>query len=247
MAVVFTLHLPGTTTEQFDAVNAHLMEALAGPPEGLILHLETPTADGVTVMDVWRSQEDFERFAPDVLMPALAAQGIAMSAPPEFRPVHTLFGAAVDETDYAALAATFYDAFTRNDPNVTEMFTEDFVDHEEIPGIPNTRDGVQQWLAMMHGAFSDLTMTAEDVVGLHGTATARVRMTGRHTGEFMGIPPTGRDVAVEGLDLVKLGPDGRCTEHWGFSDQAGLLAQLGASIPQQAAQAQPAPAQSDAG
>jgi predicted ester cyclase len=244
MAVVFTLHLPGTTTEQFDAVNASLMEALGGPPEGLLMHLESPTADGVTVIDVWRSQEDFERFAPDVLMPTLAAQGIAMSEPPEFRPVHTLFGGAIDETDYSALAARFYDAFTRNDPDVTDMFTEDFVDHEEIPGIPNTRDGVSQWLGMMHAAFSDLKMAAEDVVGLHGTAAARVRMTGRHTGEFMGIAPTGREVSVEGLDLVKLDDDGRAREHWGFSDQGALLTQLGVSIPQQASQ--PSEARADA-
>lgn len=239
MPVVFTLHLPGTTPEQFDAVNAGLMEALGGPPEGLLMHLETPTADGVTVIDVWRSAEDFERFAPDVLMPQLAAQGIAMSSPPEFQPVHTIFGSAIDETDYAALAKTFYDAFTRNDPNVRDLFTEDFVDHEEIPGIPANRDGVSQWLAMMHGAFSDLEMSAEDVVGRQGTAACRIRMTGKHTGDFMGIPPTGREVSVEGIDLVKLAADGRCREHWGFTDQAGLMAQLGVSIPAQAAQAEP--------
>lgn len=247
MPVVFTLHVPGTTTEQFDAVNTSLMEALGGSPEGLLMHLETPAEDGVMVIDVWRSREDFERFAPDVLMPSLAAQGITLSGAPEFRPVHTMFGSAVDETDYQALADGFYAAFTRNDPNVIEMFTEDFVEHEDIPGIPKTREGVVQWLAMMHGAFSDLTMTAEDVVGLHGTGASRVRMTGRHTGEFLGIPATGRDVSVEGLDFVKLAPDGRCSEHWGLTDMAGLMAQLGVVIPAQAEGTQSAPAGSEAG
>jgi steroid delta-isomerase-like uncharacterized protein len=247
MAVVFTLHMPGTTTEQFDAVNASLMETLGGPPEGLFMHLEAPTEDGVMIVDVWRSKEDFERFAPDVLMPALAAQGITLSAEPDFRAVHAMFGKAVDETDYKALAASFYDAFSRNDPNVTEMFTEDYVEHEELPGIPPTREGVAQWLAMMHGAFSNLTMSTEDAVGLHGTGASRVRMTGKHTGEFLGIPATGREVSVESLDFVKMTPDGRCSEHWGITDMAGLMAQLGVTIPAQAESASPAPARSDAG
>ncbi len=234
MAVVFTLELPGATTDQLASVNEALFAALGGkPPEGLLMHLEAPSSAGITVIDVWNSVEEFERFAPDTLIPALMANGIEMSAPPEFRPVQTMFGSAVDETDYTALARTFYDAFTRNDPNVTEMMTEDFVEHEEIPGIPPTRDGVRQWLDMMHGAFSDLTMTAEEVVGSHGTGAVRVRTSGRHTGDFMGIPPTGRAISVEGIDFVKLTDDGRCREHWGLTDQAGLMAQLGVVIPSQ--------------
>jgi steroid delta-isomerase-like uncharacterized protein len=197
------------------------------------MHLETPSPTGVTVIDVWTSAEEFERFAPDTLIPALTANGIEMTAPPEFRPVHAMFGSAVDETDYAALAKKFYDAFTRNDSDVTDLMTEDFVEHEEIPGIPATRDGVRQWLEMMHGAFSDLTMTAEEAVGLHGTGAVRVRTSGRHTGEFMGIPATGREISVEGIDFVKLTEDGRCREHWGLTDMAGLMAQLGVGIPTQ--------------
>ena len=234
MPVVFTLELPGVTSEQLDAVNAALFEALDGPPQGLIAHVETPSADGFTVIDIWDSAEDFDRFAPDALMPALSANGVAMPAPPEFRTVHTLFGSGIDDADYRALAEGFYDAFTRNDPGVADMFTEDFVEHEEVPGIPPTREGVVQWLAMMHAAFEDLTFTPLDIVGLHGKGACHLRMSGRHVGEFAGIAPTGRSFSIEGIDYVVLTPDGRCREHWGFTDQAGMMAQLGVGIPQQA-------------
>jgi len=238
MAVVFTLELPGVTAEQLDRTNQILLDELGAPPAGLILHVESPSAAGMTVVDVWESQEQFESFAQSTLMPALTSTGIAMNEPPQFRPVHSMMGSGLDPTDYDAVARTFYDAFTRNDPNVTDLFTEDFVDHEEFPGIPPNRDGVRQWLALMHGAFSDLRMTLEEAVGHSGTGAARIRMTGRHTGEFLGMPATGRDVDIQGIDMVKLEPDGRCSEHWGITDQVGLMTQIGAIPAQPEAPAQ---------
>jgi steroid delta-isomerase-like uncharacterized protein len=233
MAVVFTLDLPGVTAAQLARTNEILLAERGGPPAGLILHLESPSDGGMRVIDIWETPEEFETFAQTTLMSALETAGITPSAPPEFRPVTTMFGSSVDETDYSALAATFYGAFSRNDPNVRELFTEDFVDHEDFPGVTPDRDGVAQWLAIMHSAFSGLTMTAQDTVGRHGTAAARVRMTGKHTGAFLGVPATGRDVDVEAVDLVKLDAEGRCREHWGVLDVMGLLNQLGA-IPAQA-------------
>jgi predicted ester cyclase len=84
----------------------------------------------------------------------------------------------------------------------------------------------------MHGAFSDFTLTPLEVTGMHGTAAVRFRMSGKHTGEFQGMPATGRDVSIEGVDIVKLGMDLKAREHWGFVDEVGLLTQLGA-IPEQ--------------
>jgi steroid delta-isomerase-like uncharacterized protein len=235
MTVCFTLELPGVTQAQLAEVNQDLMDALLGaPPKGLISHLEAPRPDGITVIDVWDSPQDFDAFAGTYLMPALTRAGVHMQDTPEFREVTTLYGNGVDRTDYAALAQTFYDAMNRKDPALLEMFAEDYVEHDEFPGIPQTREGVQQWLEVMHGAFSDLTITPLEVVGMHGTAAARFRISGRHTGEFQGMPATGRDVSVEGVDIVKLAEDGRAREHWGYMDEVGLLTQLGA-IPAQGA------------
>jgi len=233
MTVCFTLELPGVTPEQLGMVNTDLLEAVGGsPPKGLISHLEMPGKDGITVIDVWDSQEDFERFATTTLMPAMTRAGVTMPATPEFREVSTLFGNGVDTLDYPSLAGAFYDAMNRKDPALLDLFTEDFVEHEEIPGIPPTRDGVMQWLEMMHGAFSGFTLTPLEVTGMHGTAAARFRMSGKHTGEFQGMPATGRDVSVEGVDIVKLDENLKAREHWGYVDEVGLLTQLGA-IPEQ--------------
>ena len=55
------------------------------PPEGLIVHVLTDTADGVHVVDVWESQEDFQRFNDERLMPAmqqtLTERGVSIEGP----------------------------------------------------------------------------------------------------------------------------------------------------------------------
>jgi steroid delta-isomerase-like uncharacterized protein len=229
MTVCFTLELPGVTRDQLAMVNTDLMESVGDrPPKGLISHLEMPSKDGTTVIDVWDSQEEFDAFAAEYLMPAMTRAGVTMPAAPEFREVTSLFGNGVDPTNYTALANVFYDAMNRRDPALLDMFAEDYVEHAETPGISPNRDGVLQWLDMMNAAFSDFTLTPLEIVGMHGTVAARFRMSGKHTGEFQGMPATGRDVSVEGVDLVRLTPEMKAAEHWAYADEVGLLTQLGA-------------------
>ena len=51
-------------------------------------------------------------------------------------------------------------------------------------------------------------------------------ITGNHTGEFMGIPPTGRPFSVIEVTAVRI-KEGKIVEEWGFPDMFSLLQQLG--------------------
>jgi predicted ester cyclase len=51
-------------------------------------------------------------------------------------------------------------------------------------------------------------------------------------GEFLGIPPTGKRIEVEAIDIVRM-RDGQAVEHWGVTDTIAMMQQLGA-IPEQA-------------
>jgi predicted ester cyclase len=51
-------------------------------------------------------------------------------------------------------------------------------------------------------------------------------MTGRHTGEFMGIPATHRPVASSQAHRVRF-QDGKSIEHWAVRDDLTLMQQLG--------------------
>ena len=55
----------------------------------------------------------------------------------------------------------------------------------------------------------------------------RFVMRGRHDGEFLGVPATGRDIALEGITIMRF-RDGRVVERWSQADMLGLLVQFGA-------------------
>jgi steroid delta-isomerase-like uncharacterized protein len=122
---------------------------------------------------------------------------------------------------YAALNAGDMDGFGA-------MLADDFLEHEETPGIPPTKDGVLEFFEMYRAAFPDLRMDPEDVLASGDKVVARVRATGTNTGEFMGRAPSGRNVDVELIDIIRFGDDGLAREHWGVADQMRMLQQLGA-------------------
>ena len=85
-----------------------------------------------------------------------------------------------------------------------------------------------QMFRAYRAAFPDLRMEAEDVLVSGDRAVARVRATGTHEGEFMGMPATGRHVDVQLIDITRFGDDGLAHEHWGVFDALGMMQQLGA-------------------
>jgi len=135
--------------------------------------------------------------------------------------------------DIRELIPTFYERVNSGDLSVMdEVIAEDFVEHEEFPGIEPNKEGVKQFFSMFRAAFPDLRMEVHEVVTEGDLTCARFTMTGTHEGEFMGIPATGKKVAVPGFDMLRL-RDGKVTEHWGTTDGMVLMQQLGV-IPEQA-------------
>jgi len=107
------------------------------------------------------------------------------------------------------------------------QLADDFVEHDETPGIPPTKAGVVQYFQIMIRAFPDLRMDVQDVIASGDKAVARLKVTGTHQGEFMGIPATGKSAAVNLIDITRFGDDGLAREHWGVVDQLALMQQLG--------------------
>jgi len=113
-----------------------------------------------------------------------------------------------------------------------ELLAEDFVEHEETPGLDPTKEGVKQFFHMYKAAFPDLRMEAQDVLMSGDKVVARARATGTHQGEFLGMPATGKHVDVQLIDIIRFDDDGLAREHWGLFDALAMLQQLGA-IPEQ--------------
>ena len=108
-----------------------------------------------------------------------------------------------------------------------QLLADNFVEREEIPGLPPTKDGVVQYFRILLAAFPDMQMDVQDVIASADKAVARVRVSGTHEGEFMGIPATGNQVSMNLIDITRFGDDGLAREHWGVADQLALLQQLG--------------------
>lgn len=107
-----------------------------------------------------------------------------------------------------------------------ELQAVDAVDHNRPPGLPPGREGVKQFFRMYLAAFPDVRMVIEDQVAEGDRVVTRWTATGTHKGELMGIPPTGKQVRVSGIDINRL-EGGKIIESWGSSDQLGMMQQLG--------------------
>jgi steroid delta-isomerase-like uncharacterized protein len=105
---------------------------------------------------------------------------------------------------------------------------DDFVEHETTPGFEPTRDGVKQLFHMYKAAFPDLRMEPQDIIVSGDKAVARARATGTQQGEFVGMPPSGKSVDVELIDIMRFAEDGLIHEHWGLFDGMKMMQQLGA-------------------
>jgi predicted ester cyclase len=114
-----------------------------------------------------------------------------------------------------------------SDASFAELLDPDVVDHSRPPGIAPGAEGVRQQFDGFRAGLPDFRATILHQVAEGDLVITHKVFNGTHTGELMGIPPTGREVEILVMDVVRVA-DGRIVEHWGLVDRLGLLQQLGA-------------------
>ena len=107
-----------------------------------------------------------------------------------------------------------------------EFFADDFESHNLPAGLPPGIAGVRAFFAGFGDGLDDLTVTIDVAVAEDDLVAVRTTTRGRHTGTLFGIPASGRELAVDGVDILRVA-DGRIVEHWGLTNTAGLLEQVG--------------------
>jgi steroid delta-isomerase-like uncharacterized protein len=132
----------------------------------------------------------------------------------------------------AEIAANFMGAIDRHDWDaVRNIITSDFI--MEFPGQPDLDK--EAFVQFCHGwveAFPDLQHDIQESVCEDNRAVLRLIVRGTHRGDFMGIPATGRTIAVNSMGIGYL-RDGRVARLWALPDVMGMMQQLGA-IPEPA-------------
>jgi predicted ester cyclase len=107
-----------------------------------------------------------------------------------------------------------------------EILAPDVIDHSRPPGIAEGAEGVRQQFDGFRAAFPDFAATILDQIAEGDLVVTRKVFRGTHQGELMGVPPTGRAVTIDVIDIVRL-EHGRIVEHWNVVDRLGLMQQLG--------------------
>jgi predicted ester cyclase len=147
---------------------------------------------------------------------------------------------ASTEANKAAYRAVVEECMNKGNLALADKYiAKDMVDHD--PG--NTvggLDGFKKFVTTWRGAFPDSRLEIESLVGDGDRIMARTRCMGTHTGTFNGIAATNKRFTIEGFDEV-LFKNGKAVEHWGVTDQLGMMKQLGV-MPGGSPQAQPSSA-----
>jgi steroid delta-isomerase-like uncharacterized protein len=130
-------------------------------------------------------------------------------------------------TDLKNVTRKLYAAFNAGNLRALDVLLSDtFVEHEDTPGIPPNKDGLKQFVLMLRQAFPDAVFEVADSAAEQDKVWTRVVVTGTQRGTYFGIPPTGRAIRIEVFDICRIAND-QIVEHWGLSDQMGVMRQLG--------------------
>jgi len=110
---------------------------------------------------------------------------------------------------------------------VDETHAPNFVHHD--PSNPEDLKGpddVKRRLAEVIEAFPDINWTIEDVIAEGDKVVVRWTVRGIHKGEFAGIPPTGKRIAIQGVHIAQLVNE-QIAEDWIIRDSLSMMQQLG--------------------
>jgi steroid delta-isomerase-like uncharacterized protein len=107
------------------------------------------------------------------------------------------------------------------------LIDNDFVDNDAMPGMPAGKAGMLGAMQMFVTAFSDLHTQVDKWVCEGDLVVAVMTSSGTQSGDFMGIPPSGKKFSVREIHVAKI-VNGKLVEHWGLGNDMSMMQQLGA-------------------
>ncbi|MFG2572836.1 ester cyclase [Streptomyces sp. NPDC048481] len=145
-------------------------------------------------------------------------------------PTFTDLDVVRDEQLYARTARLFFETIgTRGGlPPLDGLIAEEYHDHD--PANPQDTMGMDAMRREIEGWRTgfDFAFVLDDQIAQDDRVCNRWTWRGRHKGDFMGIPATGRDVTMTGTTVFRCREDGKIVEGWWQYDRLGLMDQLGA-------------------
>ncbi|QNF33654.1 ester cyclase [Adhaeribacter swui] len=105
------------------------------------------------------------------------------------------------------------------------LIDPDFI-NQTAPPTANGADGMwNTFYNILRPAFPDLKVEIYDQIAENDKVTTRKAIVGTHQGVLMGIEPTGKQIKIDVIDIVRL-KDGKYLEHWGINTLQSILMEL---------------------
>lgn len=108
---------------------------------------------------------------------------------------------------------------------LNEVLAPGFVAHDLPPGLPTGGEGLKALRRLIERAFPDLKPIIRDLIAEGDRVAARIALEGTHTGDFMGVAPTGKHLTTELFEIVRIEGD-KIAERWVLRDRLGEFQQL---------------------
>ncbi|MEE8322895.1 MAG: ester cyclase [Candidatus Bathyarchaeia archaeon] len=113
---------------------------------------------------------------------------------------------------------------------VDKFFAVDGIDHNAPPGSPPGFGFMKQFHTIVRAAFPDVRVTVGNLIAEGDKVVCRFTACGTHQGEFMGIPPTGKQFRMMEIRIYRV-KSGKIVECWGLFYEMGMMRQLGVILP----------------
>ncbi|MGH2544540.1 MAG: ester cyclase [Ardenticatenaceae bacterium] len=128
-----------------------------------------------------------------------------------------------------AIIRDVYGALNRgNDEAAFQRYAPDFICH--MPGLPEPVRGIEANKAMLAGfraGFSDIRYDEQAMIAEGDKVAVRWRWSLKHTGDFQGLSPSGREIAGTTMEFFRI-ENGQIMEQWTESDNLSFMQQVGA-------------------
>jgi steroid delta-isomerase-like uncharacterized protein len=228
MAVLSVMSIPGDTDELLARMQATLdpVAAVKAPQYGGISSTVVRTDDGIKIFNLWATEEGRHQMADDPEVQAAIRE--AGFPKPSFKGYEVLAVNSAAEGAKALSHRIADEIWTQGKLDlIDDVIAADFVGQSPTDGEFRGPDGFRNLVERYHSGFSNVEMRIDTLVAEGDTVAVHWTARGTHTGELMGIAPTGREVTVEGVQFDRV-RDGKIVESHGVFDALGMLQQLGA-------------------
>jgi steroid delta-isomerase-like uncharacterized protein len=165
-----------------------------------------------------------------VALTLLAIGATVLACAPAPAPAPAPTAVPITETNKALVRRYMEQAWNAGNLNILdELDSPNLKRYMSAASAPIDAAGQKQRIVGLRTVFPDVNITIDDTIAEGDRVTVRMTVRGTQKVAFMGIPPTGKQVANTIIEVFRI-ENGKIAEHWGGPDTMDLVQQLGGVV-----------------